>query len=329
MIFTELPPALEAVDLARIDGSDETLAITPGWFPMDRLAASVRDVGVVTPLHLQPTAAGDLRIAMGFRRYRAARAAALGAVPALVWSRASDLQLFQWALAEKAAGPLHDLERARALVKLREHFEVREEALIERYLPLLRTSASRYRLRFFLRLGRLDEALQHAVHRGLDPETALRLAAWTAAERQRFLDLLERYEPGRNRQRELFDLLDDLRSGERPRGSGALDRVWDASGAREVDEDARTDRPLRFRRILECLHRLRRPHLSRHQDRYRRLKGELKVPPQIRLQVPPYFEGDLLSVSFSCRNPAEFRHLAGRIEEMAGRPELGRIFELL
>ncbi len=329
MSFPEPPPTLEIVDLARIDGSDATLAITPNWFPMNRLAVSVRSVGVVTPLQLQPAAAGNYRIAMGFRRYRAAREAGLRKAPALVWSRASDWQLFQWALAEKVAGPLHDLERARALVKLREQFEVREEALIDRYLPLLNTPASRYRLRFLLRLGRLDEAMQRAVHRSLDPATALRLAAWTAAERQLFLDLLERYEPGRSRQKELFELLDDLRSAERPRGSGALDRVWEASGAREADEDVRTVRPQRLRRILECLHRLRRPHLSRHQDRYRRLKGDLKVPPQIRLQVPPYFEGDLLSVAFSCRNPAEFRHLVGRLEEMAGRPELGRIFELL
>lgn len=329
MSFPEPPPTLENVDLARIDGSDETLAITPGWFPMRRLAASIRSMGVVTPLHLQPAPGGDLRIAMGFRRYRAAREAGLRAVPALVRTRASDLQLFDCALAEKAAGPLHDLERARALVKLREQFGVEEESLIDRYLPLLNAPPSRYRLRFLLRLGRLDEVLQRAVHRVLDPETAFRLAAWTVAERELFLRLLKRYEPGRNRQRELFDLLDDLRSAGRRRGSAGLDRVWESSGAREADEDAGADRPLRFRRILDCLHRLRRPQLSRHQDRYRRLKGDLKIPPQIRLQVPPYFEGDQLSFSFSCRNQAEFRHLVGRLEVMGNRPELGRIFELL
>ena len=329
MSFPEPFPALEIVDLARIDGSDETLAITPRWFPMERLAASIRNAGVVTPLHLQPAAGGNLRIAMGFRRYRAALEFGIRTVPALVWTRPSDLQLFDSALAEKVTGPLHDLERARALVKLREQFGVEEETLIDRYLPLLNAPPNRYRLRFFLRLGRLDEVLQRAIHQALDPETALRLAAWKAAERELFLRLLKRYEPGRNRQRELFDLLDDLRSSERRRGSGGLDRVWQASGAGEADEETGTVRPLRFRRILDCLHRLRRPHLSRHQDRYRRLKGDLKVPPQIRLQVPPYFEGDLLSVSFSCRNQAEFRHLVGRLEEMGGRPELGRIFELL
>ena len=329
MSLPEPPPALEIVDLARIDGSDETLAITPRWFPMDRLAASIRCMGVVTPLHLQPAPAGKLRIAMGFRRYRAAREYGFRKVPALVWTRASDLQLFDCALAEKVTGPLHDLERARALVKLRAQFGVEEESLIDRYLPLLNAPPSRHRLRVLLRLGRLDEVLQRAVHRSLDPETAFRLAAWRVAERELFLGLLKRYEPGRNRQRELFGLLDDLRSSERRRGSGGLDRVWQASGAGEADEDAGTVRPLRFRRILDCLHRLRRPHLSRHQDRYRRLKGGLKIPPQIRLQVPPYFEGDQLSVSFSCRNQAEFRHLVGRLEEMGGRAELGRIFELL
>ena len=329
MSFAEPPPPLEIVDLARIDGSDETLAVTPGWFPLGRLTASIRAVGVVAPLQLQPTPAGNLRIAMGFRRYRAAMESGLGSAPALIRTQASDLQLFDCALAEKAAGPLHDLERARALVKLREQFGVEEKSLIDRYLPLLDVSPSRHRLRFLLRLGRLDEGLQRAVHRSLDPRTALRLAAWKAAERRLFLGLVERYEPGRNRQRELFDLLDDLRSAERLRGPGTLDRVWEASGARAADEDAGTVRPLRLRRILDCLHRRRRPRLSRHQDRYRRLKGELRIPPQIRLQVPPYFEGDQLSVSFSCRNQAEFRHLAGRLREMAGRPELGGIFELL
>ena len=329
MTFPEPPPTLEIMDLARIDDSDETLAITPRWFPMDRLAASIRSVGVLTPLHLQRTEAGNLRIARGFRRYRAARESGLRTAPALVWSQVSDLRLFDCALAEKTTGTLHDLERARALVKLRDRFGIEEKSLIDRYLPLLDVRPSRNRLRFFLRLGRLEEGLQRAIQRSLDPETAFRLAAWTAAERRLFLDLVERYEPGRNRQRELFELLDDLRSAGHPCGPGGLDRAWEASGARHADEDAETVRPQRFRRILDCLHRLRRPHLSRHQDRYRGLKGDLKIPPQIRFQVPPYFEGDLLSVSFSCRNQAEFRHLVGRLQQMAGRAELGQIFDLL
>ena len=330
-----LTPTAEMVAVDRIDSSDETLAITPLWFPLGKLLESVRKTGIISPLHLQHLGRGQLRIAMGFRRYRAAEEAGMSEVPAVIWRQRSDFQLFKEALLEKMAFMLHDLERAIVLVKLQDQFEVGENVLMDRYLPLLGIAPSRYRLRHYLGLGHLSETLQRSVHGNLDSNIALRLVKWKEPERQQFLDLLNHYQPSLNRQKTLFDLLEDLRSSyfqqaQTPGLSGSwFEQIWYDSGAKEANCDDRLSRPEQFNRILECLHRLRQPNLYQYQKHYQILKESLKMPPQIRLQIPPYFEGDSLSVSFSSRNVAEFRHLVKKLEEMSRREELGKIFELL
>jgi hypothetical protein len=168
--------------------------------------------------------------------------------------------------------------------------------------------------------------LQQAISEGvLTPEVALKVSGWSSEESSLFLKTISTYRLGRNKQRQLFELTDDLKTFR----SVDLLALWEQSGAAEIDRDQILPPQVRYDRIRKALVRLRYPVLSRHQERFHRLKGALGLPGSVQLAVPKYFEGDSIEVSFRTRNPGEFAEVAEHLSRAAGRDELKEIYELL
>ncbi len=309
-----------------IDEADRTFAVTPVWMDSPQLVDSIQRVGVLSALRVQRRADGKLRIVSGFRRFQAALRLGLDSAPCIEARENSDKKLFLSALHENlGVRTLSETERALALAKLRDLCGFSEEELIEGFLPLLGIRPDRFHLRQYLKLAALPEDLLRVLP-DLSLELALRLASWNPDERALFLGLLERCRPGRNRQRELFELLDELRAIERAADPGAdVQRAWRRSGA-DTDSDPG---PAQLQGILESLRRLRFPTLIREEERFKQLKAALKIPPQIQFNAPRFFEGDRITIQFSVRSPEELGQLAKRLEEIARRVELGEIFEML
>ena len=324
----------ETISLKQIDGEDRAFAVSPVWFPLGPLVSAVEQVGIVSPLHLQRTEAGRLRIVMGFRRFKAAQVVGLTEVPGLLREGGSQ-QLFREGILENMGSRcLHDLEKAWILLKLRSQFVLDESALIQDYLPLLELRPDRFHLRHFLALARLPELIQRAVYEYLDGELAVKVARWQQDEQELFLAISSGHRLGRNKQKLLFGLLDDLRMQQRLSTEGTpetspLQVVWQREGLEEVAKDEQVALPERFERIVQRLRELRYPTLSQHEGRYRLLKKGLKLPPEIQLRPPPFFEGERISVSFSCRTAEEFLSLADRLREAGRSEELKEIFKLL
>ena len=330
----ETPAKIEAISLKRIDGEDRTFASSPVWFPLGNLVSAVEQVGIVSPLHLQRGEAGRLRIVMGFRRFRAAQVVGLTEVPGLLREGESQ-QLFREGILENVGSRcLHDLEKAWILLKLQSQFVLHESALIRDYLPLLGLRPDRFHLRRYQALARLPELIQRAVYEYLDGELAVKVARWQPDEQKLFLAISSGHRLGRNKQKLLFGLLDDLRIQQRLSAGGTaainpLQVLWQEAGLEEIAKDEHKAPPERFERIVQRLREVRYPTLSQHEDRYRLLKKGLKLPPEIQLRLPPFFEGERVSVSFSCRTAEEFLSLADRLREVGKGEELREIFKLL
>ena len=322
---------ITTVQLEEIDSEDRTFGISPVWLPFKALIGSVKKVGVLSPLQIEKTSEKRYRIISGFRRYEAAKRVGLEVLPAFVREGEAELPLFLEALAENAGTrPLHMLEKAIALLKLRRDFQVDQETLIAHWLPEFEICADRFHMEHYLRLAQLPERLQRAVGDSLEPAVAVKLGAWTAQDQDLFLELFSKYRLGRNRQKELFDLLDELRQAAgQAQGQKRVTNLWEQAGVASVDGDESLPPSDRFHRLLEGLRRLRFPLLSQYEERYKQLKLELGIPPQIQLHAPRFFEGDRISVAFSFRNPEELRDLAGRLHKIAGKPALEQIFKLL
>ena len=107
---------------------------------LEPLAASIRSSGVMQPIAVRPVAAGDSRYRTGMRfeliagerRWRAAQIAGLDHIPALV-VELSDQESAEWALVENIQREdLSPIERAEALRKLAERFDLSHALLAER-----------------------------------------------------------------------------------------------------------------------------------------------------------------------------------------------------
>ncbi len=325
---------IEAISLKQIDSEDRALAISPVWFPLGHLVSAVEQVGIVSPLHLQRTEEGTLRIAMGFRRFRAAQVIGLSEVPCLLREVGSQQLFLEGVLDNVGSRSLHDLEKAWILLKLRSQFVLDESVLIREYLPLLELRPDRFHLRHYLALARLPDLIQRAVYEYLDGEVAVKVARWQQDEQGLFLAISSAHRLGRNKQKLFFGLLDDLRM-QQPSSTGEslevspLQVLWQKAGLEEIAKDEQMAPPDRFERIVRRLREYRYPTLSQHEGRYGELKKGLRLPPEIQLNLPPFFEGERISVSFSSRTPAEFLSLAERLREVGRSEELSEIFKLL
>jgi ParB family chromosome partitioning protein len=97
-----------------------------------RLAESIKRSGVMQPVIVRPVAGGKYELVAGERRWRAAQAAGLMAVPALVRPM-SDEQAAEWGLVENVQREdLNPMERAWALKSLGEKFNLQQSELAER-----------------------------------------------------------------------------------------------------------------------------------------------------------------------------------------------------
>ncbi len=128
---------------------------------MAELVHSVREVGVLQPVVVRPGPDGSFELVMGERRWRAARAAGLASVPAIVRVTA-DHNLLRDALLENLhRAQLNPLEEAAAYRQLLDDFGCSQEELSTRI------GRSRPQISNTLRLLRLTPAVQRRVAAGV------------------------------------------------------------------------------------------------------------------------------------------------------------------
>lgn len=312
------------IPIQRIKEQDSLYRLRPAR-EVTRLANSIREYGLICPLRVEKCSSG-FRVICGFRRLRAAREQGLASLPCFVHQDKSGRMLFDMALEENLlTRGLEELEKAEAIAKLRHHFEVPEDEILTKYLPRLDLRPDRYHLQRCLDISRFPERFKRALEEGLDVETAFAIDTWQTAEQVHFLELVGEYEPGRNVQRELVSLLGDLRKME----DADTRTIWESAAGRSNAGQDRRPSAASLNGIIETLKKRRYPTIADYENRYQQLRQELKIPPQIRLQPPPYFEGNYLSVQFRATEVEDFAKKAERLVEISRNQALVKIFELL
>jgi ParB family transcriptional regulator, chromosome partitioning protein len=150
---------------------------------------SIREVGLLQPVVVRTTGPDAFELVMGERRWRAAQAAGLALVPAIV-RQTDDGDMLRDALLENLhRSQLNPLEEAAAYAQLLEDFSCTHEELAERI------GRSRPQISNTIRLLKLSPAVQRRVAAGVlsagharsllavaDPEQQDRLAARVVAE---------------------------------------------------------------------------------------------------------------------------------------------------
>lgn len=181
-VRTDGSTAISEIDIDRISPNPEQPRFSFDAESLDELAASIAEIGVIQPLSLRKTDAGDYQLIAGERRWRAARMAGLRSVPAYVRT-ASDLEITEMALIENIQREdLNAIEVALAFNKLIESYHLTQERLSERigkkrstvsnHLRLLKLPAE---IQLGLRDRRLDMGHARALLSVADPKLQLRL----------------------------------------------------------------------------------------------------------------------------------------------------------
>jgi ParB-like chromosome segregation protein Spo0J len=296
---------------------------------MQALQRSVAHAGVLTPLQLrQPSDRVPLQVVCGSKRLLACQQTGHTSVPALVYSASelSEQQAFLVALYDNlGCRVLNAVEKGRILLRLR-HFGYQPDVLLQEFCVLLDLPPRAESLATYGRLATLEDSLQAAVVEDALPlETALWIGAYAAEDRQALLDLFAGLKVGSNRARECVMYIDEICQ----RDACTPADLLQALGVPAVLAAAQLSGPQKLERVRRVLRQARYPQLSTYEQRFQEAARRLRLPPQISLRPPPYFEGRQYQVSLSFGQRQELQEYAQRLLDAAQHEALDVLLNLL
>jgi ParB-like chromosome segregation protein Spo0J len=297
---------------------------------MYALQRSVAHVGVLTPLHLrQPSDQASLQVVCGFKRLLACQQAGHTSVPALVYSAAElpEPQAFLLALHDNlGCRVLNAVEKARILWRLRQDFHAQPATLLQEFCPLLDLPPRAETLQTYWSLATLEDALQAAVVEGTLPlETALWIGTHTIEEQQALLQLFTGLKVGSTRAREFAAYIDEICQRD---ACSPADLLQDL-GVPALLADPQRAGPQKLDSVRRVLRQARYPQLSTYEQRFQAAARRLRLPPEITLRPPPYFEGQQYQITLSFGQRQDLQHYAQRLLDAARHEALDELLELL
>jgi ParB-like chromosome segregation protein Spo0J len=321
MIIREVP-------LSAIEFEDETFRISED-LGLERMIASLRAVGQVHPVLLLERAISEpSEIVCGFRRLHGLRALGKAGAFARILNAAefTTLEVFLRAIWDNLAQrPLNPLESARVLFTLRQKCGVKDQALIEQFLPLLGLSPHRNVLQSYLGLHQLHAELRRLVKEGhLTLASAERLSREAPDAQARVAPVWSSIRLTASLQRELLDLAEDLAaiSGATPSGVLADPEIL------SITRDAGLSGYQKGQKIHDLLYRRRNPRLSMARDAFLAEKSRLNLPGSVRLSPDPFFERPRLRVEFDVNSARAFRETVAALDLACRAPSLDRLFQI-
>ena len=318
MIFKE-------ISIEEIDWDDETFRVSE---ELDSIAVlnSLREVGQLNPVVLRDQTPRKV-IVCGFRRARALRKLGRRILaqilsPSAV-SRAAMFELALWDnLSHRHFSPL---EKARALLKLRDVCGMPDEKLLTNYLPVLGLTPHESVLQAYLALNHIQPGLRQCLTDGRLTLSSIEILAKSPARVQdNFASLLSRIRLSASSQKKVLGLLEDLSS----MADACLDAPLENHDVKVILDDPRLSPFQKGDKLYEVLYRLRNPNVSRALERFQSQKKLLGLPGSIRLSPHPFFETADLHVEFEASTPQRFRDLASALHTACQSPELERIFQI-
>jgi ParB-like chromosome segregation protein Spo0J len=324
-----MAPVFRQVALTEIALNDRTFIVT--YRPeMHALQRSVAHVGVLTPLHLrQPSDQASLQVVCGFKRLLACQQAGHTSVPALVYSAAElpEPQAFLLALHDNlGCRVLNAVEEARILWRLRQDFHAQPATLLQAFCPLLDLPLRAETLQTYWSLATLEDALQAAVVEGTLPlETALWIGTHTIEEQQALLQLFTGLKVGSTRAREFAAYIDEICQRDACSPAALLQDL----GVPALLADPQRAGPQKLDSVRRVLRQARYPQLSTYEQRFQAAARRLRLPPEITLRPPPYFEGQQYQITLSFGQRQDLQHYAQRLLDAARHEALDELLELL
>jgi ParB/RepB/Spo0J family partition protein len=306
---------IKKILIEQIDLSDETFSVN--FMPdLQRLRASIGEVGMIQPVLLRRTH-DRYQIVSGFRRISILRELGRPDILARIIEDEAfgDLQLFSTVLHENlTTRDFNAVERAIALEKLIQQFQVDPGVVVKKYLPLFHLESDEKILKTYLSLARMEEKLKQYVLKEEVSRTNIRkLAAYSSEDRLALFALFSPLKLGENRLREMLALLEEISKRDRLPVREIVDRpeIQAILSHKELTASQRTER------MKKILMDLRYPRMHALEETFEKKKRDLNLPARVSLFHSPFFEGKALKIEFEFETLDDYRTVLSSLSQLA------------
>lgn len=291
------------LDIGAIDFSDQFYRYS-GKSNLHPLIESIKKVGVVSPLVVEQTTNSMFRLVTGFRRFQCLLELKTDKFPALIADRkVTHDELLQVSLQENiSVRSFNPVEISSIIHILENNLSHTKDEIVRNYLPILGHGRNPRIYELYKPLKSMPDAWQQAI---IDEDVAVETAFELEREPQdvqlTFLELIKNLRLGRNRQREFWMLIKDIAKIQ----NQGIVQFLNSPGMKEIEQNEKLTFAQKAERYKSELWRLRYPRYSRVKAAFESLLREAKLPPDIHLQPPPYFEGEKFSLSMTFKTAEE------------------------
>ena len=321
-----VPIRLEEVPLAQIDLAEAAEGMTTAP-ARERLAASLKEVGLINPPWLRCQAGGQrFRVVTGARRLKAAADLGWQAITVrLVPEDTPDFYCLLVHLMDNAFTRGFNLrEQAALAVRLLGHCD--RETVAAKYLPYLGLPPSQAHLARLVKTASLEAPWQEMAAAGrLALTAAARLTDWDPEDRAAAWPFLDSLRMSQSKQEEILDQVALLarREGISPAAVLAREEL------RGVLADPDRTPQERAAAVRRQMHRWVSPRLAAAREAFETALARLgwKGLPRVRLHPPPAFEGPDFQLEIKFQDAPELEQLLGeigRLTRAAGFDDLTR-----
>lgn len=318
-------PDIRLVPLSSIDGKDLTYRISTSFNP-DALMPSMQRIGLLSPpilIHEKDM----FRIVCGFARVAAAEKLGWKEMPARILPKPSSHETcVEFAVIDNCAcPPLNPVEQGRCLMLLSGIAE--NTGQLVTWANALGLRVNRKMADKLMIVPQMNDRLQEGlIHQSISLPVALQIHGMDNAEAGDIIsDLLLELNLSLNRQRELIDWIDAISRQEKKNIHALINEPELLALRHDPQDDCRQ----KSNKIRHYLKKRRYPYMVDAEERYRVCRQQIKLPDNMELVPPPFFEGDMYSIRISFKKPNDLNTALQQIKELAHSNALKELLQIV
>lgn len=317
---------LQYIPINNINLADDSFRMT--FLPeIARLRCSIKQIGVVAPIHLRHTSDGSYQIISGYRRVLACQELNRQTIPALIYEHndLSPVQAFLHNLHDNVfSRTLNTIEKAMVISKLHNMYGMTEDELTNNYLPLMGEGKSYKLLHQFISIDQVIEKVkEHIVETDMAPSNAARIAELSPTTQQALYNVLRHIRPNTNKLNELLTLIREISARDGISVEDVLHRYELLTIVARPDVAA----PEKVAALRQTLKGVKLPQLTQKQEEFSRLISDLHLPDKAYLKADPYFENPNMKLEYTFDAPEELDLLVAKLQKAMEAQQWNRIFE--
>ena len=317
------------VAIDHIDLNDRSYIFT--YNPLlSPLITSIKTIGLVNSPVLHKLSENRYRIVTGLKRILALKQLQEKTCLALVThseTQEPDYKIFLFTFYENlGTRALNVIEKANILFKLVHRYHISRQTIIKEFFPLLELGENPQVLDRYIKLVELEDYLKLSILEDfISIDMALAMQNLSSPDRQVMFQFFQELKLGKNRQKEFFRLINDISAS----GRQSVQAILCDETVKNILADDRLTPGRKSDRIKEHLLQLRYPRFSKTEEAFRNLTRELKLPPSISFQPPPFFEGNNYRIDFSFKNASDFEKILKILNSIAEKHQLDNLDNLV